>query len=39
MTFATRAAIEAAVVALIKQGDERGFWTLQKQGDDNEKDT
>jgi len=39
VTFATRAAIEAAVVALIKQGDERGFWTLQKQGDDNEKDT
>ena len=31
VTFATRAAIEAAVVALIKQGDERGFWVLQKQ--------
>jgi curli production assembly/transport component CsgG len=31
VTFATRAAIEAAVVALIRQGDERGFWVLQKQ--------
>jgi curli production assembly/transport component CsgG len=31
VTFATRAAIEAAVVALIKQGDERGFWVLQKR--------
>jgi len=31
VTFATRAAIEAAVVSLIKQGDERGFWVLQKQ--------
>ena len=41
VTFATRAAIEAAVVALIKQGDERGFWVLQKQhlGDTDEKDT
>ncbi len=36
VTFATRAAIEAAVVALIKQGDERGFWVLQKQGENNE---
>ncbi len=33
VTFATRAAIEAAVVALIKQGDERGFWKLQKLGE------
>lgn len=39
VTFATRAAIEAAVVALIKQGDERGFWVLQKQGENDEKDT
>jgi len=29
VTVATRAAIEAAVVALIKQGDERGFWEIQ----------
>lgn len=36
VTFATRAAIEAAVVALIKQGDERGFWVLQKQGENDE---
>lgn len=28
VTFATRAAIEAAVVALIKQGDKRGYWKL-----------
>tara|TARA_Y100001951_G_scaffold93664_1_gene89479 strand:+ start:482 stop:1381 length:900 start_codon:yes stop_codon:yes gene_type:complete len=41
VTFATRAAVEAAVVALIKQGDERGFWVLQKQhlGENDEKDT
>ena len=39
VTFATRAAIEAAVVALIKQGDERGFWKLQKQGENDDKDT
>ena len=39
VTFATRAAIEAAVVSLIKQGDERGFWVLQKQGENDEKDT
>ena len=39
VTFATRAAIEAAVVALIKQGDERGFWKLQKLGENDEKDT
>ena len=39
VTFATRAAIEAAVVALIKQGDERGFWKLQKLGENEEKDT
>ena len=31
VTFATRAAIEAAVVALIKQGDERGYWKIQWQ--------
>ena len=28
VTVATRAAIEAAVVALIKQGDKRGYWKL-----------
>ena len=39
VTFATRAAIEAAGVSLIKQGDERGFWVLQKQGENDEKDT
>ena len=27
-TFAVRAAIEAAVLALIKQGDERGYWKI-----------
>ena len=38
VTFATRAAIEAAVVALIKQGDERGYWKIQWQnlGENNE---
>jgi curli production assembly/transport component CsgG len=30
VTFATRAAIEAAVVAFIEQGDSRGFWEIQK---------
>ena len=29
VTYATRAAIEAAVVALIKQGDQRGYWEVQ----------
>ena len=28
VTVATRAAIEAAVVALIKQGDTRGYWKV-----------
>ena len=28
VTVATRAAIEAAVVALIKQGYKRGYWKL-----------
>ena len=30
VTFATRAAIEAAVVAFIEQGDSRGFWEIQE---------
>jgi len=29
VTVATRAAIEAAVVAIIKQGDERGYWKIK----------
>jgi len=37
ITFATRAAIEAAVVALIEQGDLRGFWKIQKPGENNEE--
>jgi curli production assembly/transport component CsgG len=37
VTVATRAAIEAAVVALIKQGDKRGWWKLA-EGDNNEND-
>ena len=37
VTVATRAAIEAAVVALIKQGDKRGYWKLA-EGDNNEND-
>ncbi len=37
VTVATRAAIEAAVVALIKQGDERGFWKLAA-GENNENE-
>ena len=37
VTVATRAAIEAAVVALIKQGDTRGYWKLA-EGDNNEND-
>ena len=30
VTVATRAAIEAAVVAFILKGDERGYWKIQK---------
>ena len=30
VTVVTRAAIEAAVLALIKQGDERGYWKIQE---------
>jgi len=38
VTFATRAAIEAAVVALIEQGDLRGFWKIRKsEGEENEE--
>lgn len=35
VTVATRAAIEAAVVAFIKQGDERGFWKMQESKGEN----
>ena len=39
VTVAVRAAIEAAVVAVIEQGDERGFWVIQRQGEiENEKE-
>ena len=38
ITFATRAAIEAAVVALIKQGDLRGFWKIRELGETNESE-
>ena len=31
VTVATRSAIEAGVVALINQGDERGYWKIQGQ--------
>ena len=37
ITYATRAAIEAAVVALIEQGDARGFWTIQRSGENSEE--
>jgi len=37
VTVATRAAIEAAVVALIKQGDKRGYWKLA-EGENNENE-
>ena len=37
VTVATRAAIEAAVVALIKQGDARGWWKLA-EGEKDEND-
>jgi curli production assembly/transport component CsgG len=36
VTFATRAAIEAAVVAFIEQGDLRGFWKIRKPGENSE---
>tara|TARA_R100001244_G_scaffold87746_1_gene67037 strand:- start:269 stop:1138 length:870 start_codon:yes stop_codon:yes gene_type:complete len=37
VTVATRAAIEAAVVAVIKQGDKRGYWKLKwPEGENNE---
>jgi hypothetical protein len=28
VTWAVRSAIEAAVLALIQQGDQRGYWTI-----------
>ena len=31
VTYATRVAIEAAVLELIYQGDERGLWTIKKE--------
>ena len=38
VTVATPAAIEAAVVAIIIQGDERGFWKIQEsKGDESEE--
>lgn len=38
VTVATRAAIEAAVVAIIEQGDERGYWKIQQPiGDESEE--
>tara|TARA_B100001564_G_scaffold275216_1_gene236917 strand:+ start:2525 stop:3364 length:840 start_codon:yes stop_codon:yes gene_type:complete len=38
VTVATRAAIEAAVVGIIEQGDERGFWKIQRpKGDESEE--
>ena len=36
VTVAVRSAIEASVVAMIRQGDDRGFWKLQKQGENDE---
>ena len=38
VTVATRAAIEAAVLALIKQGDERGYWKIQEREGENGND-
>ena len=39
ITFATRAAIEAAVVAFIEQGDRRGFWEIRElEGEINESE-
>ena len=29
VTWAVRSAVEAAVLAMIEQGDQRGFWTLE----------
>lgn len=34
-TWAVRSAIEAAVLALIEQGDQRGFWKIEKPADIN----
>jgi len=33
VTWAVRSAIEAAVLALIKQGDQRGYWTINYPSD------
>jgi len=35
VTYAVRTAIEAAVLALIRQGDQRGYWTIT--GENNEE--
>ena len=38
VTVATRAAIEAAVVGVIEQGDERGYWKIpEPKGDESEE--
>ena len=39
VTVATRAAIEAAVVAIILQGDERGFWKIQEPSGEESEET
>ncbi len=31
VTYATRVAIEAAVLEMVYQGDERGFWTINNE--------
>jgi len=31
VTYAVRTAIEAAVLELVYQGDERGFWTIKEE--------
>ena len=36
VTVAVRSAIEASVVAMIRQGDDRGFWKFQEQGENDE---
>ena len=36
VTVAVRSAIEASVVSMIRQGDDRGFWQLQEQGENDD---
>jgi len=38
-TYAVRAAIEAAVLAIIKQGDERGYWQIGEVPNTEEEET